>query len=130
MVIDSSAILAIVQNEPEKGHFTRLIGTADSVVISAVNYVECATVLLARRGAAGEEWFDRFLRETRTVVLPVDVNLAELARRAYRQYGKGNHEARLNLGDVFAYALSKSRGEPLLYKGDDFAHTDVISALA
>lgn len=130
MVIDSSAVLAIVQSEPEKEIFRSAIGDAERVLMSAVTYVECATVIAARRGPAGSDWFGRFLSEAMVEIVSVDAAMAESARKTYMTYGKGYHKAHLNLGDCFSYALAKSRGEALLYKGKDFSETDIASALA
>jgi len=129
MVIDTSAVLAIFLREPERDVFARRIWAAPQPAISAVNYVETATVIASRRGASGEKWFDEFMLEERIEIAPVTLDVATRARRAYALYGKGNHAARLNLGDVFAYALAKSLNQPLLFKGDDFRKTDVIPAL-
>ncbi len=128
MIVDSSAIMAILNGEPEAERFAAAIEGARISRMSAVSYVEAATVFAARfpKGALR---FDAFLRDTRIVIEPVSVVQAELAREAYAEYGKGNHKARLNLGDCFAYALSKDLYEPLLFKGEDFTHTDVESAL-
>ena len=99
--------------------------------ISAVNYVEAAVVIDSSRDAAASRRFDDLVREAKLVVEPVTIQQARLAREAYRDYGKGSgHPARLNFGDCFAYALAKDAGEPLLFKGDDFRHTDVTAASA
>ena len=129
MVIDSSAILAILQQEPECVAFARAIADAPRALLSAVNYVECATVIESRFGPKGNSWFDDFLSDGRVEIVSIDVAIAKRARRAYSIYGRGYHRAQLNLADVFAYALAKSLGEPLLFKGDDFRLTDVTPAL-
>jgi len=129
MVVDTSAVLAIFQREAECAAFARAISKASGVRISAVNYVECATVIESRYGARGEAWFDSFLAESNAEIVPVDITTARRARRAYAVFGKGRHPAGLNLADVFAYVLAKSLNAPLLYKGGDFARTDVVSAL-
>jgi len=129
MIIDSSAVLAIFQKEPEYVAFVRAVSDAERVLLSVVNYVECAIVIGARYGAKGEAWLDTFIDDSRIEIHPIDRDLAHRARRAYSIYGKGYHRAKLNLGDTFSYALSKSTGEPLLFKGDDFHHTDITPAL-
>jgi ribonuclease VapC len=129
MVVDTSAVLAIFMHEPEREIFTRRIWSSSHPVISAINYVESATVIASRKGANGEKWFDEFMLEQRIDVASVTAEIAMRARRAYALYGKGYHPARLNLGDTFAYALAKCLNYPLLFKGDDFRKTDVIAAL-
>jgi ribonuclease VapC len=125
MVIDTSGILAILQDEPERRAFNETIEAAPVVTISVANLVESSIVVEARFGPAGALALDRFLETARIRTVPVDREQGELARRAYREYGKGRHPAGLNLGDCFAYALAIARAEPLLFKGDDFVHTDV-----
>jgi ribonuclease VapC len=125
MVVDTSGILAILQDEPERRAFNEAIETAPVVTISIANLVESSIVVEARFGPAGVLALDRFLETARIRAVPVDREQGELARRAYREYGKGRHPAGLNLGDCFAYALAIARAEPLLCKGDDFVHTDV-----
>lgn len=129
MVVDTSAVLAIFQREAECAAFVRAIAEASSVRLSAVSYVECATVIASRYGAKGEAWFDSFLAESNAEIVPVDVATARHARRAYAVFGKGRHPAGLNLADVFAYVLAKTSNAPLLFKGEDFARTDVAAAV-
>jgi len=129
MVIDTSAVLAILQQEAECIPFARAVSDAPRVWLSAVNFVECATVIESRFGARGEAWFDSFLAESNIEIAPVDAVFAKRARRAYAIFGRGYNPAKLNLADVFAYVLAKSLGEPLLFKGDDFRLTDVTPAL-
>lgn len=125
MIVDSSAIVAILSLESEARELAEAIQKAPNRRISAVSYVETAVVLDSRREPALSRRFDDFVRETHLVLEPVTVQQARLAREAYRDYGKGRHRAGLNLGDCFAYALAKEKGEPLLFKGDDFRKTDV-----
>ena len=128
MIVDSSAVLAILLREPERHSFEDAILASDSNKISAVNFVEAAVVADAREGA-GLSQFDALLREFQVEILPVTAQQAYSARQAYMDYGKGRHPAGLNLGDCFAYALAKVSNEPLLFKGNDFRKTDVESAL-
>jgi ribonuclease VapC len=130
MIADSSAVIAILADEPEAAEYTRAIEEAESVGISAANYLEAAIVVDGRRDAIGSRRFDEFLRESGMTIEPVTEEHAKLARSAYRDFGRGSgHPAKLNFGDCFAYALAKASGEPLLFKGDDFRHTDVRMAL-
>jgi ribonuclease VapC len=128
MVLDTSAIVAILSNEPEREHFIRLIETAPIRRLSAANRVEATLVIEGRKRDAGRADLDLFLHEAEVEIVPVTLEQAELACQAFRRYGKGRHPASLNLGDVFAYALARTTGEPLLFKGDDFARTDIASA--
>ena len=128
MIVDSSAVLAILLREPERYLFEDAILASDSNKISAVNFVEAAVVADAREGA-GLSQFDALLREFQVEISPVTAQQAYSARQAYMDYGKGRHPAGLNLGDCFAYALAKVSNEPLLFKGNDFRKTDVESAL-
>jgi ribonuclease VapC len=125
MVIDTSALLTIFLAEPERKDFLDLIIEAPSRLISAANVLETGIVLEARRGEAAGREFDLFVVRANLKVVSVDAEQVEIARSAWRKYGKGRHLAALNFGDCFAYALAKSSGEPLLAKGDDFARTDV-----
>jgi ribonuclease VapC len=125
MVIETSALLAIFLAEPEREHFLELIARAEVRLISAAAVLETGIVLEARRGDAAGREFDLFLNSARVDVVAVDADQIEIARRAWRRYGKGRHPAALNFGDCFAYALAKSSGEPLLAKGRDFPQTDV-----
>ena len=125
MVIDTSALLAIFLAEPERKQFLKLITEAETRLISVANALETGIVLEARRGEAAGREFDLFLNHARVEMVAVDAEQVEVARAAWRRYGKGRHPASLNFGDCFAYALAKVRGEPLLAKGDDFLRTDV-----
>jgi ribonuclease VapC len=125
MVLDTSALLALLLNEPEAEAF-RLALEEDQVrLISAVTLAETAIVIEARKGEAGGREFDLLVRTADLDVVAVDVEQVSQARKAYRRFGKGRHAAGLNFGDVFAYALSRTSGQPLLFKGVDFAKTDV-----
>lgn len=126
MVIDTSALLAILQDEPERRAFNEAIEAADGRAMSMANFVEASIVIECRYGAEGVRDLDLFLE--RAAIELVDVTLAQghAARRAFARYGKGRHTAGLNFGDCFAYALAAERGEPLLFKGADFSKTDVF----
>jgi ribonuclease VapC len=127
MVIDTSAIVAILFDEPERDRFTRLIDEAGSRLVSAVGRVEAVCVVEGRKYEAGRERLDRFFRLTGAEIVGVTPELAEIAVEAFRRFGRGRHPARLNIGDCFAYALAKTTGEPLLFKGGDFARTDILA---
>lgn len=130
MILDSSALLAILRDEPEAAAFAEAIERDPNRQISAVNYVEAAAVIDAALDPIASRRFDELLREAEVVIESVTEAQAQIARQAYRDFGKGSgHPARLNFGDCFAYALAKVKREPLLYKGGDFAHTDVRPAM-
>jgi ribonuclease VapC len=125
VVLDTSALLAILFDEPERRAFTESIEAADACLMSAATYVEASIVIEARFGTAGLHDLDRLLERAAVTVEPVDATQAREARRAWSRFGKGRHEAGLNLGDCFSYALAATRGRPLLFKGDDFGRTDI-----
>ena len=125
MVIDTSALVAIFLAEPERKTFLEHILQADKKLLSAANAVETGIVLEARRGEAAGREFDLFVVRANIEVVPVDAEQAEIARSAWRKYGKGRHSTGLNFGDCFAYALAKLSGQKLLAKGEDFRFTDV-----
>jgi len=125
MVIDTSALLAILQDEPERRALNEAIEAADSRAMSVVTFVEISIVLEARHGAEGVRDFDLFVEKAAIDLVPVDLDQARVARRAFTRFGKGRHRAGLNFGDCFAYALASVLGEPLLCKGDNFMHTDL-----
>jgi len=128
MVLDTSALLAILLDEPERRRFNELI-EADTVrLISAASVLEAAIVLETRSGEAAGRELDLFLHRAKVEVTAVDGDQVEIARAAFRRFGKRRHPAGLNYGDCFAYALAKASGEPLLFKGTDFAQTDVVVA--
>ena len=126
MVLDTSALLAILLNEPERRSFTEAIELAESRWLSAANFVEVSIILEQRHGAEGVRAFDRLIAAAAITIVEVDLDQAHIARDAYQMYGKGRHAAGLNFGDCFAYALAMARSEPLLFKGNDFALTDVL----
>ncbi|HEX3675413.1 MAG TPA: type II toxin-antitoxin system VapC family toxin [Rhizomicrobium sp.] len=130
MILDSSAIIAILQQEHDAENFADAIDAAATRRISAATYLEAAIVIDSKRQPAASLKLDDLLQRTSTAVVAVDEAQARIAREAYRKFGKGSgHKAKLNFGDCLAYALAKATGEPLLYKGRDFSHTDVASAL-
>ncbi len=128
MVVDTSAVLAILWDEPERRWFNEAIQADPKRLISAATVLESGIVLEARGGEAAGRELDLFLHRARFEVAPVDADQVEIARAAYRKYGKGRHAAGLNFGDCYSYALAKASGEPLLFKGADFARTDVRAA--
>lgn len=128
MVIDTSALVAILLDEPERRAFNEKIEADPRPFVSAVTFVETALVIEARAGEAGGRELDLFLHRANVETVPVDADQAEIARQAFRRYGLGRHPASLDFGDCFAYALVKTTGEPLLFKGDDFARTDIVAA--
>jgi ribonuclease VapC len=125
MVIDTSAVLAILHDEPERRSFNEAIEAGDSRLLSVASFVELSIVIEARFGAEGVRHLDRFLERADVTVVPVDLEHGRLARQAFTRFGKGRHEAGLNFGDCFSYALAQAFGEPLLFKGEDFSRTDV-----
>jgi ribonuclease VapC len=126
MVIDTSALAAIFFHEPERDAFRNAIVAASSRLISAATVLEAGMVIEGRRGGGAGREFDLFLVRAQIRIVPIDAELADLARSAWRKYGKGRHPAGLNFGDCFSYALAKATGEPLLAKGTDFAKTDAL----
>ena len=128
MVIDTSAIVAIALNEPEAAELEERIADDPVRLISAATVLEATMVIETRLGDAGGREFDLWLLKIGAEIVPVDTEQTDAARRAWRRYGKGRHAAALNYGDCFSYALAVSRGEPLLFKGEDFAKTDANKA--
>lgn len=126
MIVDASAVLAILLGEPEADRFTLAIAHAVSARMSAVSYLEVGIRIDRLKSPEASAAMDDLLARLRIIVEPVTVDQAYLARAAYREFGKGFHAAALNLGDCFSYALSKETGEPLLFKGNDFPVTDVV----
>jgi len=124
MVIDSSAVIAILRNEPEASGFKNAILRAEPRLMSAVTKLEAGMVAIARRDAAAVTELDRLLAELLITIIPFDDHQADIAREAFARYGKGRHPAGLNFGDCAAYALSVAEAEPLLFKGTDFGATD------
>jgi ribonuclease VapC len=130
LIIDSSAVIAILLDEPELAVFTHAIERASSRRVSAATYLEIGVVLDARRRQMSYDRLDEFVRRSRAIIEPVTEAQARLARDAHRRYGRGSgHRARLNFGDCFAYALARDKDEPLLFKGTDFGSTDVRVAV-
>jgi ribonuclease VapC len=125
MVLDTSALLVILLNESEASAFGLAIDADPIRLLSAANLVETSIVIEARVGEAGGRELDLLIHKAAIEVVAVDTVQADLARHAYRQFGKGHYPAGLNYGDCFAYALAQSAGEALLFKGDDFSRTDV-----
>lgn len=129
IVIDTSAVLAILNDEPERRSFNEAIEKAARCLISASSFVETSIVLEARKGYEGVRDFDLFVASAGIEVTDVDAEQGELARTAFRKFGKGRHAANLNFGDCFSYALAKAYDAPLLFKGHDFSQTDVKRAV-
>lgn len=130
MVIDTSAILAILFEEPEAFSMAEFIANDTKRLLSAGTVLELMIVIEAKKGEAGGRELDLLLHRAKIDIVPFDNEQAEIARMAWRQYGKSNHPASLNFGDCFAYALAKTSGEPLLFKGNDFSQTDIKTVKA
>jgi len=129
MVVDSSALLAILLNEPDAQELRTAFDHDEVRLMSAATLLEVSMVIEARKGDNGGRDLDVLISKSKIEVIPVDQDQVDEARRAWRRFGRGRHPAALNYGDLFAYALSRTRGEPLLYKGDDFTRTDVARVL-
>ena len=129
MILDTSALAAIFFDETEAAHYTQIIHDADRCLISASNFLELSIVLEGQIGTEAVRQCDMFFRRAGIIVEPCTVEQAHLARQAFHDFGKGRHPAALNFGDCFAYALAKLTGEPLLFKGNGFKKTDIVSAL-
>jgi ribonuclease VapC len=129
MVIDTSALVAILLRGPEIDEFASVIIDAPVKLMSAVTRVELSFVAEGRKGSIGRAVLEDFLRHSQIEVVPVSLEHAEIAIEAFRRFGRGRHRAALNIGDCFSYALAKSTDLPLLFKGDDFIHTDIRPAL-
>ena len=128
MVVDTSALVAILNDEDERRAFIEAISSAPVRLISAATLLEAGIVMEARRGEHAGWELDLFLHRAGFEIVPVDAEQVEIARAAFRRYGKGRDRAGLNFGDCFAYALAKTTGEALLFKGEDFRHTDITAA--
>ena len=128
MIIDTSAILAILFEEPEADYFLSTIAAASSRRISTATLLETTIVLESRAGSAAAHELDAFLRRAQIELEPVTLEQAQTARQAWRRFGKGNHPAGLNFGDCFVYALAEATREPILFKGRDFELTDIPAA--
>ena len=129
MILDTSALVAILYGEPEREPFIRAIHDAESCRLSIANFVELSIVIERQLGPDAARQADAFIRRAGIVPEPVTIEHGLLARQAYLDYGKGRHPAGLNFGDCFAYALAKASRQPLLFKGQDFARTDIEPAL-
>jgi ribonuclease VapC len=129
MIVDTSALIAILRDEPEALSFAQAIENSAVRRVSAANFVEAAVIIDASRDPIASRRFDDLIKEAQIIIEPVTEPQARIAREAYRDFGKGSsHPAKLNFGDCFAYALAKFTGESLLFKGDDLAHTDIKPA--
>ena len=128
MIVDSSALLAILYREPGAERFEAAIASAPNCRMSVANALEASIVMEGRGGMAAGHALDLFLKDAMIELAPVTAEHMEAARRAWRRFGKGNHPAALNFGDCFAYALADITGEALLFKGEDFARTDIEAA--
>lgn len=129
MIIDASAVLAILLAEADAERYAEAIHAADACRMSAANFLEAAIIIDNRVGTTAGRQLDNLLGRANIGIEPVTAAQARLARQAYLEFGKGNHPAALNFGDCFAYALAKAAGEPLLFKGEDFSRTDVHPVL-
>ncbi|MDP3972783.1 MAG: type II toxin-antitoxin system VapC family toxin [Candidatus Nanopelagicales bacterium] len=129
MIVDTSAIIAIGNREPDSDQLLDALGTADHIKMSAATWVELGIVVDAREDPLVARRADNLLNELGVEIEPVTMEQAMIARQAYRDFGKGRHAAGLNFGDCFSYALAKATGEPLLFKGTDFSHTDIEARL-
>ena len=128
MIVDTSAILAVLFDEPDAERYARAIAGDSRCRMSVASFLEAAIVLESRGGSVAGDELDFFLERASIELVPVTADHAQAARRAWRRFGKGNHPAGLNFGDCFAYALAEATREPLLFKGGDFALTDVQTA--
>lgn len=125
MVVDSSALLAILLNEPGADSIRTAFDHDDVRLLSAATLLEASMVIESRKGEGGGRDLDLLISKSKLVVVPVDEGQIDEARRAWRRFGRGRHAAGLNYGDLFSYALARTTGQPLLFKGDDFTRTDV-----
>lgn len=130
MVIDTSALMAILLNEPDAIRYAEAIEQASTRIMSTGNWLEAALVITARQGESGMAEFRTLIEKIQPEIVALDIVQMDLAYQAWRTFGKGRHRAGLNFGDCFAYALAQCRHEPLLFKGDDFTHTDIQSVLS
>jgi ribonuclease VapC len=130
MILDSSALIAMLTNEEDGDALSRVLDGPEVVRMSAASYLETSIVIDAHRDAALSVQLDDLILDSEILIEPVTVEQARIARQAYRDYGKGSgHKANLTFGDCFSYALARDKREPILCKGDDFVHTDLRSAL-
>ena len=128
MIIDTSALVAILDQEPEAERIVRTLASAPERTLSAANLVEAGIVMQARRGDDGARDLDLLVAKLKVDIAAFTTSQADIARKAFRRYGRGRHPANLNFGDCFAYALAKDKSAPLLFKGNDFGQTDVMVA--
>ena len=128
MIVDSSALIAVVNRESDAGRYEEAMLTAPNCRMSVANILEACMVVEGRGGAAAGHELDIVLARAGIEAVPVTVEQMEAARQAWRRFGRGNHPAALNFGDCFAYALARVTGEPLLFKGEDFLQTDIRAA--
>ncbi len=128
MIVDTSAVIAVLRNEPDAVDIGEAMRQASVLRMSAVTYVEAGVVTDGNKNPVLSRRFDDLLRDVRMQIEEVTCQQAKIARQAYRDFGKGRHKAALNFGDCFAYALAKDLDEPLLFKGSDFRHTDIEAA--
>jgi ribonuclease VapC len=129
MILDTSALVAIIRNEPERRIFLERLSNTPATAMSAVTWMEARMVVVGRMGEPGLIVLRKLVSEARIEVVAVSSELSDVAFAAFRRFGKGRDPAALNFGDCFAYALARHRNEPLLFKGDDFARTDIIPAV-
>jgi ribonuclease VapC len=130
VIVDTSALIAILKREPEQRPFAELLRSASDSKISAATYLEASIVVDSARDPIVSRTLDDLIESARITIEPVTAEQARIARQAYRDYGKGSgHPAGLNFGDCFSYALARSKREPLLFKGNDFIHTDLRPAV-
>jgi ribonuclease VapC len=128
MIIDTSALVALLDQEPEAERIAYTLASTAERMLSAANLVEVGIVMQTRRGDDGARDLDLLLAKLKVDIVAVTAGQAAIARKAFRRYGRGRHAANLNFGDCFAYALATDKSAPLLFKGDDFGRTDVIVA--
>ena len=126
MIVDTSALIAILDQEPEAERIARTLASTSERILSAANLIEVGIVMQARRGDDGARDVDLLLAKLQVEIVPFTARQADIARNAFRRYGRGRHGAKLNFGDCFAYALAKDESASLLFKGNDFGQTDVI----
>ena len=128
MIVDTSALVSILDQEAEAERLVRAIAAASERMLSAANLVETGIVMQVRRGDEAARDLDLLLAKLKIDIIPVSGKQANLARKAFQHYGRGRHPAKLNFGDCFAYALAKDSSAPLLFKGSDFSQTDIMIA--
>jgi ribonuclease VapC len=128
VILDTSALIAVLYDEPERTRFAQLIYDADVCRVSVVSFVELSMIVESQLNAEAARQVDMLFRRAGIVIEPVTVEHGYLARQAFLDFGKGHHKAGLNFGDCFAYALARATGESLLFKGNDFSRTDVVAA--